>query len=87
MHYNRIIGQDLFRRVVIVYVEWNLLSIKIGVISKYICYLESKYGLRISLVHHRDCHFVHVQWLPLSTEKPQTPFREIHSMFMFVPVC
>jgi len=53
---------------------------------KYVGYLESKYGLCISLAHPRDCHFAHVQGLPLSIEKPQTPFREIHFMFMFVPV-
>jgi len=47
---------------------------------------ESKYRLRISLAHPRDCHFAHVQWLPLSTGKPQTPFREIRVMFMFVRV-
>ena len=51
-----------------------------------VVYSESKYCLRISLAHHRDCHFTHVQWLPLSIEKPQTPFREIRVMFMFVPV-
>jgi len=49
-------------------------------------YSESKYRLRISLAHPRDCHFAHVQWLPVSIEKPQTPFREIRVMFMFVPV-
>jgi len=53
---------------------------------KYVGYLESKYHLRISLAHPRDCHFAHVQGLPLSIEKPQTPFREILVMFMFVPV-
>jgi len=52
----------------------------------YVGYSESKYRLRISLKHPRDCHFAHVQWLPLSIEKPQTPFREIRVMFMFVPV-
>ena len=52
----------------------------------YVGYSESKYRLRISLAHPRDCHFAHVQWLPLSIEKPQTPFREIRVMFMFVPV-
>ena len=52
----------------------------------YVGYSESKYRLRISLAHPRDCHFAHVQWLPLSIEKPQTPFREIRLMFMFVPV-
>ena len=51
----------------------------------YVGYSESKYRLRISLTHPRDSHFAHVQWLPLSTEKPQTPFREIRVMFMFVP--
>ena len=55
-------------------------------INIYIGYSESKYRLRISLTHPRDCHFAHVQWLPLSIEKPQTPFREIRVMFMFVPV-
>jgi len=49
-------------------------------------YSESKYRLRISLAHHRGCHFAHVQRFPLSVEKPQTPFREIRIMFMFVLV-
>ena len=53
--------------------------------SLYVGYSESKYRLRISLAHRRDCHFAHVQCLPLSTEKPQTPCREIRVMFMFVP--
>ena len=52
----------------------------------YVGYSESKYHLRKSLTHPQDCHFAHVQWLPLSIEKPRTPFREIHVMFMFVPV-
>ena len=52
----------------------------------YVGYSESKYRQRISLAHPRDCHFAHVQWLPLSIEKPQTPFREIRVMFMYVPV-
>ena len=52
----------------------------------YVGYSESKYRLRISLAHPRDCHFAHVQWLPLSIEKLQTPFREIRVTFMFVPV-
>ena len=52
----------------------------------YVGYSESKDRLRISLTHPPDCHFAHVQWLPLSIEKPQTPFREIRAMFMFVPV-
>ena len=52
----------------------------------YIGYSESKYRLRISLMHPRDCHFVHVQWLPVSIEKPQMPSHEIRVMFMFVPV-
>ena len=52
----------------------------------YVGYSESKYRLRISLAHPRDCHFAHVQLLPLSIEKPQTPFREIRVMFMFVLV-
>jgi len=43
----------------------------------YVGYLEGKYRLRISLVHPRDWHFAHVQWLPLSIEKPQAPFCEI----------
>ena len=54
--------------------------------SIYGSYPESKYRLRISLAHPRDCHFAHVQWLPLSIEKSQTPFHEICVMFMFVPV-
>jgi len=58
-----------------------------GIHSKiYVGYSESKYRLRISLAHPRDCHFAHVQWLPLSIQKPQTPFREIRVTFMFVPV-
>jgi len=52
----------------------------------YVGYSESKYRLRISLVHPWDCHFAHGQLLTLSIEKPQTPFREIRVMFMFVPV-
>ena len=52
----------------------------------FVGYSESKYRLRVSLAHPRDCHFAHVQWLPLSIEKPQTPFRDIRVMFMFVPV-
>ena len=52
----------------------------------FVGYSESKCRLRISLAHPRDCHFAHVQWLSLTIEKPQTPFREIHIMFMFVPV-
>jgi len=54
--------------------------------ATYIDYSESKYRLRISLAQPQDCHFAHVQRLPLSTEKPQMPFREIRVMFMFVPV-
>jgi len=54
--------------------------------GKDVGYSESKYRLRISLAHPRDCHFAHVQRLPLSTEKPQMPFREIRVMFMFAPV-
>ena len=49
-------------------------------------YSENKYRLRIFLAHPRDCHFAHVQWLPLLTEKLQTPFREIRVVFMIVPV-
>jgi hypothetical protein len=56
------------------------------VASKYIGYSESKYCLCISLAHPRDCPFARVQWFLLSVEKPQTPFREIHVMFMFIPV-
>ena len=52
----------------------------------YVGYEESKNRLRISLAHPRECHSAHVQWLPLLTEKPQMPFREIRVMFMFVPV-
>ena len=50
----------------------------------YVRYSESKYRLRISLAHPRDWHFANVQWLPLSIEKTQTPFRDIRVMFMFV---
>jgi len=50
-------------------------------------YSESKYRLRLYLVHPRDYPFAYVQWLPLSIEKPQTPFREIRFMFMFFSVC
>ena len=39
-------------------------------IPYYVGYSESKYCLRISLAHPRDCHFAHVQWLPLTIEKP-----------------
>ena len=52
----------------------------------YVGYSASKYRLRISLAHPRDRHFAHVQWLPLSIEKPQMPFREIHVMFTFAHV-
>ena len=52
----------------------------------YVGYSESKYRLCISLVHPRDYHFAHVQGLPQSIEKPQTPFCEIRVMFIFVPV-
>jgi len=52
----------------------------------YVCYSENKYLLRISLAHPRDCHFAHVQRLPLSIEQPQTPFLDIRVMFMFVLV-
>jgi len=48
----------------------------------YVGYSESKYRLRISLAHPRDCHFAHVQWLPLSIEKPQTPFRDIRVVYV-----
>ena len=61
-------------------------NIKMNFLPIYVGYSESKYRLRISLAHPPDCHFAHVQWLPLSIEKPQTPFREISVMFMFVPV-
>jgi len=54
--------------------------------KNYVGYSESKYRLRISIAHPRPCHFEHVQWLRLSIQKPQTPFREIRFMFMFVPV-
>ena len=47
-------------------------------------YSESKYCLRMSLMHPQDRHFAHMPWLPVSIEKPQTPFREIR--VMFVPV-
>jgi len=53
---------------------------------KYVGYSESKYRLLISLTHPWDCHFAQVQWIPLSIKKPQTAFREIRVMFMFVPV-
>ena len=52
----------------------------------YVGYSESKYRLRISPAHPRDCPFAHVQWLPLSIEKPQMQFREIRVKFMFVSV-
>ena len=54
--------------------------------GKYVGYSESKNRLRISLAHTRDCPFAHVQWLPLSVEKPQMQFREIRVKFMFVSV-
>jgi len=66
---------------ILYYVKLNKRAILI-----YIVYSESKYSLRISLAHPRDCHFAHVQWILLAIEKPQTPFREIRIMFMFVPV-
>jgi len=52
----------------------------------YVSYSESKHRLRIFLAHPQDCHFAHVQWLPLSIEKPRTPFREIRIIFMFILV-
>ena len=55
-------------------------------IYTYVGYSKSKYRLRIFLAHPRGCQFAHVQWLPVSIEKSQTPFREIRVMFMFVPV-
>jgi len=30
-------------------------------VRTYVCYSESKYRLRISLAHPRDCHFEHMQ--------------------------
>ena len=71
-----------FRKVCIWPALWNLL----WRMFLYIGYWESKYRLRISLAHPLDCHFAHVQWLPLSIEKPQTPLREVRIMLMFVPV-
>jgi hypothetical protein len=50
-------------------------------------YSASKCHLCISLAHSSEWHFAHLQWLPLSTEKPQMQFRENCVMFMFVPVC
>ena len=55
-------------------------------VCMYVGYSESKYRLRKSLAHPRDCPFAYVQWLIISIEKPQTPFREIRVMFMCVPV-
>ena len=55
--------------------------------KNYVGYSQSKYRPHISLAHPRDCHFAHVQWLPLATEKLQMPFCEIRVMLMFVPVC
>jgi len=54
--------------------------------TMYVGFLESKYLLRISLVHPPDCHFARVHWLPLSIENSRMPFHEIRVMFMFVPV-
>ena len=59
---------------------WNHLS------DGNVGYSENKNRLRIFLAHPRDRHFTHVQWLPLSIEKPQKSFREIRVMFMFVPM-
>ena len=63
-----------------------LCEIRMHCWRKYVGYSESKDRLRISLAHPPNCHFAHVQWLPVSIEKPQTPFREIRDMFTFVPV-
>ena len=49
-------------------------------------YSESKYRLRISLAHPRDCHFAHVQWLPLSIEK-DTDAISWNSCYVYVCSC
>jgi len=66
------------------YIIW--FDMNYAYLMTYAGYSESKYRLRISLAHPRDCHFAHVQWLPLSIEKPQMSFSEIRFVFMFVPV-
>ena len=66
--------------------EKDCQRISVHELKTYVGYSESKYRLRISLAHPRDCPFAYLQWLPLPVEKPQTPFREIRVMFMFVPV-
>jgi len=43
------------------YIVYIYIYIYIYMYTIYIGYLESKYRLRISLVHPRDCHFAHVQ--------------------------
>ena len=65
---------------------WEDMNTRTLIRSNYIGYSESKYRLRISLAHPRDCPFAQVQRLPLTIEKPQTPFREIRIIFMFVSV-
>ena len=46
----------------IIYLQNNVLKAnnKASVLSLHVGYSESKYRLRISLEHPRDCHFVHV---------------------------
>jgi len=39
----------------------TVMPLLIALCIKYVGYLESKYRLRISLAHPRDCHFAHVQ--------------------------
>ena len=43
----------------------SLVSTATQSVAFYVGYSERKYRLRISLAHPPDCHFAHVQWLPL----------------------
>jgi hypothetical protein len=69
-------------RTIFNYISCDTLLLRPKYNVKYAGYSESKYCLRISLAHPRDCPFAHVQWLPLSIEKPHTPFCENRVIFV-----
>ena len=51
-----------FQTVVHTFVAFvKMCSLNAIIALKYVGYSESKYRLRISLAHPRDCHFTHVQ--------------------------
>jgi len=52
----------------------------------YVGYSGSKYRLRISLAHPRDCHFAHVQWLPSYNWK-DTDAISWNSCYVYVCSC